>query len=125
MHLTERACGKKLDVDPLQAPRAQRPTLRRYVEQELLFWNKRYGESCMSDSETTIITVDVKLRVQHKDGHIETLDIAKPVSMLEGAELDRIVCSDGTEHFFTKDGYYDGWGAGAPSVRGDQRKKEP
>jgi hypothetical protein len=79
----------------------------------------------MSDSKTTIITVDVKLRVQHKDGHIETLDIAKPVSMLEGAELDRIICSDGTEHFFTKGGYYDGWGTAASPVRGDQRKKEP
>ena len=78
----------------------------------------------MPDSEATIITVDVRLRVQHKDGRIETLDIAQSVSILEGAELDRIVCADGTEHFFTKDGHYDGWGAGVPPGEGDQRKKE-
>jgi len=96
---------------------------RSMLEHDISFI-RDYGESCMSDSETTIITVDVKLRVQHRDGRIETLHIAKPVSMLEGSELDRIVCSDGTEHFFTKDGYYDGWGTGAPAVRGNQLKKE-
>ncbi len=65
----------------------------------------------------------MKLRVQHKDGRVETLDIAQPVSILEGVELDRIVGSDGMEHFFTKDGYYDGWGTGVPRVPGDQSKK--
>jgi hypothetical protein len=65
----------------------------------------------------------MKLRVQHKDGRIETLAIASPVSILEGVELDRIVGSDGMEHFFTKDGYYDGWGKGVPPVRSDQGKK--
>lgn len=78
----------------------------------------------------------MKLRVQHKDGHIETLDVRQPVAILEGIELDRIVGSDGMQHFFTKDGYYDGWGTGVPPVRSDrgkkiidtvesQRKKEP
>jgi len=66
----------------------------------------------------------VKLRVQHKDGRVETLDIAQSASILEGAELDRIVSSGGTEHFFTKDGYYDGWGKGIPESEESQRKKE-
>jgi hypothetical protein len=70
-----------------------------------------------------MITIDVKLRVQHKDGRIETIEIAQPVSILEGVELDRIVGSDGMEHFFTKEGYYDGWGTGAPPVRREQSKK--
>jgi hypothetical protein len=42
---------------------------------------------------------------------------------LEGVELDRIVGSDGMEHFFTKDGYYDGWGTGGTPVRRRQGKK--
>jgi hypothetical protein len=65
----------------------------------------------------------MKLRVQHKDGRIETLDVTQPVAILEGIELDRIVGSDGMQHFFTKDGYYDGWGTGVPPVRSDQGKK--
>jgi hypothetical protein len=65
----------------------------------------------------------MKLRVQHKDGRVETLDIAQPVSILEGVELDRLVGSDGMEHFFTKDGYYDGWGTGVPPAGSDQNKK--
>lgn len=43
---------------------------------------------------------------------METLEVTA-VSIVEGAELDRMVGSDGTQHFFTKDGYYDGWGQGA------------
>lgn len=65
----------------------------------------------------------MKLRVQHKDGRIETLEISQPLSILEGIELDRIVGSDGMEHFFTRDGYYDGWGTGVPPARSDQSKK--
>jgi hypothetical protein len=61
-----------------------------------------------------MITIDMKLRVQQKDGRVETIDIAQPVSILEGVELHRIVGSDGMEHFFTKEGYYDGWGTGCP-----------
>jgi hypothetical protein len=76
-----------------------------------------------SDTVATIITVDVRLRVQYKDGRIETLDISQAISILEGVELDRMVCSDGTEHYFTKDGHYDGWGTGVPPVRGEHKKE--
>lgn len=34
--------------------------------------------------------------------------------------LDRIVGSDGMEHFFTKNGYYDGWGRAVPSMRREE-----
>jgi hypothetical protein len=51
----------------------------------------------------------MKIRVVHKDGRIETLTLGGAVECREGHELDRLVASDG-EHFFTKDGYYDGWG---------------
>jgi hypothetical protein len=54
----------------------------------------------------------MKLRVQHEDGKIETIDIAQPISSLEGNHLNRLIGSDGTEYFFTKEGHYDGWGRG-------------
>ena len=78
----------------------------------------------MTDKCPAFVTIDVKLRVQHKDGRMETLDIAEPLWIREGAELDRIVAPDGTEHFFTKEGYYDGWGkAMAESEKSSREKK--
>jgi hypothetical protein len=53
----------------------------------------------------------MKLRVQHEDGAIETITLAGEWRVQEGSELNRIV-GRGFEHFFTHDGYYDGWGAG-------------
>jgi hypothetical protein len=71
-----------------------------------------------------IIPREMKMRVQQRDGKIQTLDIAPPISILEGVDLDRIVLADG-EHFFTKEGYYDGWGKSASQIREFQRKKQP
>jgi hypothetical protein len=66
---------------------------------------------------------DVKLRVQHQDGHTETLEVTS-VSIVEGAYLDRMVGSDGTQYFFTKDGYYDGWGKGVTEKKETHRKNK-
>ena len=72
-----------------------------------------------------IIPTSMKMRVQQRDGKIQTLDIYPPFSILEGADLDRIILSDGTEHFFTKEGYYDGWGRSKESQGNkESRKKE-
>jgi hypothetical protein len=65
---------------------------------------------------------DVKLRVQHKDGHPETLEVTS-VSIVEGADLDW-VGSDGTQYFLTKDGYYDGWGKGVAEKKETHRKNK-
>ncbi len=49
------------------------------------------------------------LRVQHEDGRIETITLRGEVRVVNGHELDRLVTQD-AEHFFTKAGFYDGWG---------------
>lgn len=52
----------------------------------------------------------VKLRVVHANGTIETLSLHSGAwTITPGNRLDRL--SDGkAEYFFTKEGYYDGWG---------------
>ena len=56
----------------------------------------------------------MKIRVEHEDGRIETLTIKGNLQVSEGRQLDRLCTDAGMEHFFTKDGHYDGWG-GVPS----------
>lgn len=68
--------------------------------------------------------MSMKLRVQQEDGKIETIDIAQPVSSREGNHLNRLIGSDGTEYFFTKEGHYDGWGRGVAESKDSQRKSE-
>jgi hypothetical protein len=50
----------------------------------------------------------MKLRVQHKDGTIETIRLGGSINVSEGKTLDHLV-DGGVEHYFTKDGFYDGW----------------
>jgi hypothetical protein len=52
----------------------------------------------------------VRLKVIHQNGEIETLSLRDGAwTIVQGEFLDRLW--DGSvEHFFTKDGYYDGWG---------------
>jgi hypothetical protein len=54
----------------------------------------------------------VRLRVQHESGRTEILTLDGNWIIVEGQRLDRIRSTTGFEHFFTKDGYYDGWGSG-------------
>ena len=53
----------------------------------------------------------MKIRVQQENGNIETIDVCDTAEVQVGNQLDRLV-THGAEHFFTKDGYYDGWGHG-------------
>ena len=53
----------------------------------------------------------MKLRVQRDDHEVEEIDLAWPVSIVPAnATLWRVKDADGIEHFFTEDGYYDGFG---------------
>ena len=52
----------------------------------------------------------MKLRVETSNGDTQTLEIHAPLSSREGPKLNRLVGADGMEYFFTKEGYYDGWG---------------
>ena len=49
----------------------------------------------------------MRLRVQHESGRTEILTLEGDWIIVEGQHLDRIRSST-FEHFFTKDGYYDG-----------------
>lgn len=53
----------------------------------------------------------MKVRVQRRDGSIETITLVPPITVGNpGDKLTQFSCGDGTEHWFTLDGYYDGWG---------------
>jgi hypothetical protein len=52
----------------------------------------------------------VKMKVIRENGEIVTLDLDYPAFIGAGDVLNKMFCADLTEHFFTKDGYYDGWG---------------
>ena len=53
---------------------------------------------------------DVKIRVQRQDGSIETLTLASGTWECVNGKLMSRLQYEGFEHFFTEDGYYDGWG---------------
>ena len=50
------------------------------------------------------------LIVAHEDGEQETLHLTLPVTMKEGKFLNTLSDAQGYDHYFTKDGFYDGWG---------------
>lgn len=52
----------------------------------------------------------MQLVVVHEDGQTERLTLLTPFTVICGKSLDRIVEGTGIEHWFTKDGFYDGWG---------------
>lgn len=60
----------------------------------------------------------IKLVVSHKDGTKERLTMLGPLTLMRGEKLDRILTATGTEHWFDKDGYYDGWGR-SQNLEGD------
>ena len=61
------------------------------------------------------------LVVVSEDGKCSKIRLPMPVEVTEGKHLDKIRCEGGTEYFFTKEGYYDGWGR---PVSGDPEKLE-
>lgn len=80
------------------------------------------------------------LIVIRRDGRRETIAISPDsvVRQNDGSELWSIRCLDGVDHYFTLDGYYDGWGLNVidhdlsikeaeeiiKSIEGAQRLKE-
>lgn len=52
----------------------------------------------------------VKLKVVRENGEIVTLELEYPTIMGRGKILNHMLTIDLVEHFFTKEGYYDGWG---------------
>jgi len=53
----------------------------------------------------------MKLRVQRADGRIETITLREgPWEVIDGQHQNRIMTEPRLDHYFTKDGHYDGWG---------------
>lgn len=53
----------------------------------------------------------MNIKVVREDGRIETLILKSSVTTVtHGPVLNRLSNAFEIEHFFTKDGYYDGWG---------------
>ena len=55
-------------------------------------------------------TNGLKIRVQHQDGSIETLTLVSGTWECANGRIMSRLRHEGFEHFFTADGYYDGWG---------------
>jgi hypothetical protein len=47
--------------------------------------------------------------VSAEGGRHELITVTEPVTILRGEKLNRLICG-ATEHWFKKDGTYDGWG---------------
>ncbi len=53
----------------------------------------------------------MKILVECKDGEKRVVTLVPPITELhDGEHLCSFHCGDGTDHFFTPDGYYDGMG---------------
>ena len=52
----------------------------------------------------------MKIRVQRADGRVEILTLRGPVEVAEGKFQNRITDRSGLDHYFTHEGFYDGWG---------------
>lgn len=63
----------------------------------------------------------IHLVVVDESGETKKIHVPLPVEVTEGAVLNKMRCANGTEYFFTKEGYYDGWGR---PVSGDPDKLE-
>lgn len=55
----------------------------------------------------------MKIQVVKPNGEQVALNLSDRVIVQHGVRLNRLVDIDGTEQFFDKDGYYDGWGMAA------------
>ncbi len=52
----------------------------------------------------------MKIKVRRCDGRIETIELFDPLQTFPGKLLNHIRSGDGTDHYFTPEGDYDGWG---------------
>lgn len=56
----------------------------------------------------------MKIKVIHEGGVIEIITLVPPVTAVLGNNLNHLTCGDGTDFFFTPEGFYDGWSRSHP-----------
>lgn len=61
----------------------------------------------------------MKIKVKHEGGEVEVLELVSPLVVREGKHLNSIRSNDGLDHYFTHEGYYDGWGTGCRRLLGE------
>ena len=61
------------------------------------------------------------IKVARCDGRIETLHLNGTWEAVDGTILSRLR-SGGFEHFFTRDGFYDGWGGSVAGLSLEEAK---
>jgi hypothetical protein len=62
----------------------------------------------------------MKLRVQHESGEIEVLSLVPPIEATEGHRQNHLRSGEGLEHYFTQDGFYDGWARNTSGMTDDE-----
>jgi hypothetical protein len=78
----------------------------------------------MKDFVDGSVQRSMRLRVQHENGKVEVLTLIGRWTTIEGGSLNRLRSDIGFEHFFTKDGFYDGWGAGLEQSESGSQPEE-
>jgi len=67
-------------------------------------------DSEFKETENGLMDGPIPMLVAHENGEEETLHLTLPLSMREGVNFNILKDAQGYEHFFNKDGSYDGWG---------------
>ena len=67
-------------------------------------------EPQFKEAENGLMDGSIPMVVTHDGGEEETLHLTLPLSMREGKHFNILKDAQGYEHFFNKDGTYDGWG---------------
>jgi hypothetical protein len=54
----------------------------------------------------------MKIIVAKADGNQEAVELVGPIRNVrdDSPYLNSFICADGVQHFFDKEGFYDGWG---------------
>lgn len=64
----------------------------------------------LDEANLSLLDGPIPLVVEDESGEKETLHLTPPISMHEGPVLNRLTDAKGIDHYFTKEGLYDGWG---------------
>lgn len=64
----------------------------------------------LDEANLELLDGPIPLVVEDESGEKETLHLTPPIQMIEGKVLNILTDAKGIDHYFTKEGLYDGWG---------------
>ena len=66
----------------------------------------------------------MKIRVIRASDHAqEVISVISPLAVTEGNYLSHLHSAEGMDHYFTPDGYYDGWGLATECILPEAAEK--